>query len=170
MGIVYTPESAHAKEMAKWELLPTAECPVELLRAVTDAGEHKGLGFHGYQRPFQEFPKAMHLAGRSKPSGVPVIIDAQKADGPDEEARWMSRGYRSGHDKAIEALHERDQVDAVGAAHRHYEDRNMSAKAREEAAEIDRATSRHLGEIPKAPVKKRGRPVKVRPAEPVEQA
>ena len=46
------------------------------------------------------------------------------------------------------------------AAHRNYEDRNVSAKARAEIDSVEQASSTHLGEIPRTPIRKRGRPAK----------
>ena len=49
----------------------------------------------------------------------------------------------------------------MAAAHRNYEDRNMSDGARAHSNAVEQASSRHLGEIPETPIRRRrGRPTK----------
>ncbi len=143
MAVIWSPESEHAKEMAKWEMHPTPEVPKPLKWG---AGGRMGM-------PFQEYPKFMGLAGRTK-QGVPTIIDEQIAASEVEEANLRSRGFGAGHGEAMELLHARDQAVAVADAERNYTDRKMSPEAQREAKEAEDSTARHLGEIPALPVQK----------------
>jgi hypothetical protein len=148
MSVIHTPESEFAKEMIKWEAQRT-----EL-----------GPGLRPYV--FQEYPKMLSKAGRV--GGVPAIVDQQIAASEVQEANLLSRGFRAGQDEALKYLHASDQDAALQAANRAFQDKRMSAQAQAEAATVDEATSRHLGEIPRLPVKPRnkgGRPKKVRPTE-----
>jgi hypothetical protein len=168
-GVVYNPDSAHAKEMAKWELEPTRECPAELLIDTTVRGEHKGLGFRGYgTRAHSEYPQAMYYAEETtRPGDGPYRIGPMVlAENADQEAALRQRGFGRGHGGAVEALEQRRFETAELAANREYHDRKLSAKARAEAAEIDEHTARHLPEIPAVPLppkRKAGRPPKAAP-------
>ncbi len=144
MGVIYSPESAHAKELAKWEQQPTPEVPRPLSRA--EGGR--------YPREQQDYPKWMHLAGRNK-SGVPEIQESHLAETDTQEANFRSRGFGSGPEDAIKLLHERDQTAAVGAAERAFSDRKMSPAAQAEAEAVDVTVARHLPEIPAEPIVKR---------------
>jgi len=130
VAVFYAPETAHAKELAKWEV----------------------------RRGYQEYPKRMYLAERS-PMGALIFSDVQDAESETQERNFVSRGFAAGQAAAVAALEEREQALAVGAAHRAYEDRGLTDKARREAEEADEATDQHLAEIPEKP--RRGRPRKI---------
>jgi hypothetical protein len=144
VSVFYSPESAHAKEMAKWEQTRTAEVPNPV--AWADGGR--------FPRTHQEYPKAMHLAGRNK-SGVPEVQDTQIAETETMEANFRSRGFGSGPEEALKILHAKDQEAAVGAAERAYSDRKMSPAAQAEADAVDSHVARHLPELPAVPITKR---------------
>ncbi len=62
---------------------------------------------------------------------------------------------------AVEAYEKQQQEYAKLSAHRNYEDRNLSAKAKAEAENAeDNAGDEHLPAVPVTPIKRRGRPRK----------
>ena len=154
-GIVYSPASAHSREMAKWERHPRPDGSVT--QQMIDAARREGVHHGAFE--YQEFPKAMYLA-KQTPNGI-KIIEQVRAESSVEETNLKSRGFRHRQEDAIAEVEGQNQEAAVFAANREFHDRRMTAKAREEAEAIDSSTARHLGEIPAAPIKKRGRPAKV---------
>lgn len=77
----------------------------------------------------------------------------------DERQRAIEGGWRLTQAEALEFREARDRAVADVAAHRHYEDRNMSEPARAEASEADAESFGHLPAIPEK--RKMGRPRKV---------
>ena len=70
-------------------------------------------------------------------------------------------GYRDSQAEAIAFLNGLDDDVAKAAAHRHYEDRNMSPQAKAEAEKVDAESYEHQPEIQAQPIKRRpGRPRK----------
>jgi len=150
MAMIITAESELGKELAKWNV----------------------------KRPFSPFPRMLYMA-RRRPDGVPStgevddkIFGGQPGaaetwsngcyrvvEDEDEQRKAMSLGWRFTPAEAMERFHEKELTLANQAAMRAYEDRNMSAAAKAEAAEAEASTEEHVAEIPEAP-KKRGRTTK----------
>lgn len=141
MSIVVSPESAYAQELRKWEMRPTLQVPNPLT-----FGEGGRMGM-----PFQEFPKAMYLAGRNDKGGI-IFADYQEAADETKERNMRSRGFGHGQQEALDLLHERDNLLAVAAAERAYADRKMSPEAQEEAKIADESTGKHVGSVPETPI------------------
>lgn len=76
-----------------------------------------------------------------------------------ERSRAMEDGWRESPAEAVEYLLGRDRATGLAAAHREYEDRNMSDSARREIASARESSDTHLAEVPEK--RKRGRPRKV---------
>ncbi len=77
---------------------------------------------------------------------------------PEEEEQAKRDGWRNSPQEAIDFLNGLDDDIAKAAAHRAYEDRNMSEKARREIVEAEAAADG--AHVPEIVEKKRGRPRK----------
>lgn len=135
MGVAYTPDSAYAQEARKWE------------------STHTQYGPPGRRYEFQEFPKRLYKAKDAQGREFESVEAADE----NEERNLLSRGFRAGQDKAIDALLEQQHDVAEAAANRAYHEQRMSEKARAEAQAADEATPNHLPEIPETPIRPRGR-------------
>jgi hypothetical protein len=142
MAIVITPESELGKEYAKWN------------------------------KPyvFQPFPQMLYRA-RKRPDGTVTLFDAdgeyarncyKEVHSEDERQREFEAGWCPTPDDALKAFEAKEKAIADSAAHRAYEDRNMSEAAQAEVKAIEDTTAEHIAEVPVA--KRRGRPPKVRVA------
>jgi hypothetical protein len=149
-GIVHNPASAYAREMAKWEMGYSPYGPPGRPREVV-----------GHQR----WPAAFYRMSRSKTNGDFVIEEFLLAESERHAAELESRGFREGRAAAQGYVEELEQAVAEAAAERNYADRNMSEKAKAISAAAEDAVSGHLGEVPRTPVKPRGRPKKVQATE-----
>jgi hypothetical protein len=153
MGMVISPESELGKELAKWN------------------------------KPYvyNAFPRMMYKA-RRRPDGVVSVFEADDArlggqigsgvaeawtrgcqktvNDEAEQRRARDEGWRETQDEALKHFHELEKFVADAAAHRAHEDRNMSEKAKAEAAAHEEETFGHVAEVPEKPKAKRGRPRK----------
>jgi hypothetical protein len=76
----------------------------------------------------------------------------------DEQRNMESRGFvAGGQGEAAKAYQAAQQTLAVEAAERNHRDRNMSEKALAESNAVEQESSRHLGEIPRTPIKRHRR-------------
>ena len=153
-GIHYSPASEHSMEMARWETKPKADGSVtqEMIDEMRRAGLHHGTF------EYREFPKMLYKAEQT-PQGIKLI--ANVTVGSEQEQRnFESRGYRTRQEDALGVVETANTAVATAAAERAFSDRRMSSKAQAEAETLDQSTARHLGEIPRKPVKPRGRPRK----------
>jgi hypothetical protein len=135
MGIIAPPpESKLAKEMAKWEK-PWKYVP---------------------------FPRMLYHAVKRK-DGVVVCIDPAIPEAQScvivhseaEQSRAMEAGWRESQKEAMDWFEAKEQSIAKAAAHRNYEDRNMSEKAKAEISEAEAAAG--ADHLPEVKEKKRGR-------------
>ncbi len=146
-GIVHNPAAPYAREMAKWE-----------------------MGYSPYGPPgrpreevgYQQWPALFYKCKRRETNGDFVVEHYTEADGPTQADLLYAQGYRLGRAAAEAHVAELEQVIAVAAAERAAQDRHMSVKARAEAQRVDDSTSEHVGVIPETPIKRRGRPVKIK--------
>ena len=153
MPVVINPESEYGKELARWNV----------------------------KRPFSAFPRMLYMA-RKRPDGVVSVCETNDAlfTGPDrvahpgaaeafnatcqktvnseaEMAFALEQGWRATPKEALERFEAKERSIGDVAAHRAYEDRNMSDAAKAEAKAVEDSTPEHVAEIP---VKRRGRPRK----------
>lgn len=152
MGLQWTPESDYVKELAKWEQRPT-----DLVSASMLAALGKPLS-----PVFQEFPKAMYRAKDA--TGGPAINGFIVANDESHERLLKGQGWSTSQEGAIEAVHATQTAIAQAAAERAFSDRRMSEQARRDAQRADDATPAHVPEVPRTPIKRRGRPVGYRKA------
>jgi hypothetical protein len=151
-GVRYSPASAHSKELAKWEMQPLPDGSVT--QGMIDAARRAGVHQAGWDHP--QYPRAMYKAEQT-PNGIKLTDVSQSAQSEVEQRNLESRGYSTSATDAL-ALVERQNFEvAEAAANRAFHDRRLSEPARREAEVLDASTARHLGEIPAAPIKKRGR-------------
>ncbi len=157
MAVVVTPESNYGKELLKWDT-PRSR---------------------GGMRPdrYEPFPKMLYMA-QERPDGIPSVGETR--DGifggtpgaaeaftrtcqrtvrsEAEMARALEEGWRSSPLEALARREARDKAIADVAAHRHYEDRNMSPAAQGEAKAADAATIEHVPEVPEKRRRRRRQP------------
>jgi hypothetical protein len=151
MAMVITPESELGRELAKWNKT--------------------------YQ--FAPFPRMLYRARRRDDGVVSVVENDDRLFGgvPGAAEVWSSanqrtvgneselqaaleQGWRNSPLEAMERFEAKEHAIGEAAAIRNYEDRNMSERAKAEAAAVEAQSFEHVPEIPVAPVKRRGRPPK----------
>jgi hypothetical protein len=72
-----------------------------------------------------------------------------------EESRSMEDGWRDSPEAAMEFIKDRDKKFSTEAAHREYDDRNMSEAAKKEIIQAkEAADGAHLAEVPRQPVRR----------------
>lgn len=152
MGIHLPAANAYIHERAKFETLPVPYGDGVIMPLSTEQG---GRGPYVYQ----PYPRMLYKAGR--PTGTRVeLVASLVVHSEGEERVQRGQGWAIGPDEAVQAVHDQDHELAVLAANRNYNDRGMSEKAKAESNAAEVESSQHLGEIPRTPIKKRGRPVK----------
>ncbi len=152
MGIQRSQEDSWTQEMRKWEHRPVLVNGTYIEPLEIEKGGKKDF-------PHQEYPKAMYRAERA--DGGPRICDFQIAQSEGHQQLMESQGWHARQEDAIAGIHAQDLEFAKLAANRAHTERWMSPKAQAEAQAIDEATIQHVPEIPRTPIKKRGRPVKM---------
>lgn len=169
MPHVVTAESEYGKELIKWEQHDTKRI--------------SGDWTPGNPYKFRPYPKMLYRAAKRQDGsvgcmdGVPHPLSFPNAEAHDRaaqavehfnrgcymvveteeaEARAKADGWRNTVPEALAHAHKRDTDDLKAAAHRAYEDRNMSPAAQAEAAQAEaEAGIKQLGEIPRQPVRRR---------------
>lgn len=143
MGVVHSPDSGFAKEMAKWNFY------------------HSEFGPPGRQFVQKDYPARLYKAVRG--SNGAIRFEGVTVGDEDERDRSERLGFVwGGQGEALKALEASELEIAKLAANLNYQAARMSPGA---AADIGAAQAaagaRHLGEVPAAPVKRgRGRPKK----------
>ena len=143
----WAPESHYMREHRKWDLPKS----------------------RGGMRPdrHEDFPKMVYRARRPESGGPILCVDPHNelfstrnqltVNSPDELEKALGDGWRPSPDEAIKHANALETAISDAAAHRHFEDRRLSAAARAEADEADASTSEHLPEIPEKPLARKGR-------------
>lgn len=138
MAVVHSQDSAFSKEMAKWE------------------AHHTQYGPPGRPYTYQPYPTRMYRADRVE--GRSQIVEGATAHDDQEQRNLESRGFViGGQQAALDALAAREQEIAELAANGAYHERRMSPAAQAEAEAVRASSAVHLGEIPEAPIRRRGR-------------
>ena len=102
---------------------------------------------------YREFPRMLF---RGTMTGDGRIAVEQRIVGSEgEQLAAADVGWLPHPERARVAAETRQAAVGVAAAERAYTDRALSAAAQAEAAAADAATARHLGEIPRRPVRPR---------------
>lgn len=161
MGVLISPESELGKELAKWE--------------------QRNYNPHD---PKNRYPMMLYKA-KKRPDGVLSTGEGPSMDatfgGPGAAENWSKQcqrivenenehaaaredGWRDNREEAVEYVKYLDKLVADAAAHRAFEDRNMSERAKAEAQAAEDATSEHLAEVLEQPRRRLGRPPKQQPA------
>ncbi len=133
---------------------------------------------------YVEYPRMMYKA-RKRPDGVVAVIETNdqlctereallvpgaaeawsrgnymEVRDEAEERRAYGSGWRNTPEEAMNQYEAEQREIAKIAAHRNYEDRNMSESAKAEVAEYEGISSEHSPEIPVAKKRGPGRPRK----------
>lgn len=142
MAMLIAPDTPYGKELWKWEHHEGEAHPQDpTIRGMRPASPRM-------------YPQMMYKATGKNP----WTFDREIAADEREQRNMESRGFvAGGPGKAAEAFDRLVQDAAMAAAHRNYEDRNMSVAARAHSEAVEQASSRHLGEIPETPIRRRGR-------------
>lgn len=151
MSVLIAPDTPYGKELWRWE-------------------HHQGEGhptdptIRG-MRPqhFQAYPAMLYRATQKNPWKFDEQVVADEV----AERLAVGQGFVAGGKQAAADEFDRRQLAlAVAAAERNFSDRHVSEKARAEIHAAEQASSRHLGEIPEQPIKRRGRKPKAQEAAP----
>lgn len=158
MGIEWSSESVHAKELSKWN------------RPKRDGG----MNCNG----FEQYPRMLYKAQQNPLSNrfevllprdvisldkTTVLLSAEAfnascqmtvSDQREFEAA-KADGWRESPKEAMAYYESLQQDIAVAAAERAYQDRNMSEKAKAEVAKVEAASPVHVAEIPEQPKKRK---------------
>ena len=147
MGVVILPESDLGRELAKWNKpYVFVPYPKMLYRArrrpdgVVSVGEGDDRILGGQPGIAESFT-----------NGCQKIVRDEA-----EERAAISDGWANTQQQALERFESKEKAVADVAAHRSYEDRNMSEKAQAEAAVVEASEFAHVPEV----TRKRGRPRK----------
>ncbi len=152
MGVVFTRDSNYAKEQCRWNALPSE--------------------FGPGGRPFvqREYPMMTYKAARVEGKGI-VVTDQHVVQDEQELRNLESRGFygvkdgQPGHVRAIAAIEHEQLVHGTLAAERNWEIAHgrISEKAAAEVRAHEEAHgATHMPEVPRTPIKRRGRPVKAK--------
>lgn len=149
MPILISEQSQYGKEAWKWEHTTAEVHPSDSsIRGMRPVG-------------FQPYPAMLYRCLQKNP----YKFDEFVVHSADEQRNMESRGWiAGGQGEAVKAFEANQQALAIAAAERNYQDRNIGEKARAESDAAEQASSSHLGEIPRTPIKRRGRPAKLNPA------
>jgi hypothetical protein len=150
VSIIITPESQLGIELAKWNVKrPPTYFPQMLYMAqkrpdgVMSVGETSDGVFGGNPGAAEQFNTRCQRT---------VETEA-------ERALWIERGWRPTPREALERLEAKDKSIADAAAHRAFEDRNMSDAAKAEVAAVEAESEAHVAEVPEK--RRPGRPRKI---------
>ena len=150
MALVITPESQLGIELAKWNApKPPTYFPTMLYMA-----QKRPDGIYSVHEVADGIFGGTTGAAEQFNSRCQKIVQTEQ-----ERALWIERGWRPTPQEALERLEAKERSIADAAAHRAYEDRNVSEKAQAEVAVAEAETPEHVAEVP---VKRRpGRPRKI---------
>lgn len=148
MGLLISPDTPYGKEMWKWDHMEHERHPSD-------------PNIHG-MRPssFRAYPAMLYQATQKNP------WQFERKEVADEVAERLAIGQgfvSGGQGEAARVFDERQQGLALAAAERNFADRHMGEKARDESSAAEQASSTHLGEIPRTPIRKgwpKGKPRK----------
>lgn len=147
MSMIVSPDSGYAKEMWKYEHYED-----ESRGSDKTPNDPKVFGLR--PRGYKPYPAMMYRAV----SKNPWKFESETVNSLDEQRNLESRGFVAGGQGAAAAEYDNaSQKLAVEAAERNYRDRNMSENALAESSAAEQESSRHLGEIPETPIRRRGR-------------
>ena len=124
--------------------------------------QHTQFGPPGRPYVHQEFPKRVYKAVRGARG---VEFEGFTVNDEHEQRNLQSRGYSLSQPDALEALNHEHVEHGKLAAERNYEikhGRISERAAAEVRAAEDAHGSTHLPEVPATPIRRRGRPAKVR--------
>lgn len=148
MSMIIPADSPHGKEMWRWEHTVDQVHPTD--RTI-----------HGMSNP-SPYPAMMYkVTGKNMvgPDGrlQPWLFEKLIAADEVEQRNLESRGFvAGGPGEAANAYDGQVQAAAVAAAERNYADRGLSEQAKAESNAVEQSSSRHLGEIPRTPIRRRG--------------
>lgn len=145
MGIQISPESELGKEMAKWEKPYRFEPFPKMLYRANRRPDGKPSCSEADDRLFGGQPGSAELFSAT----CQMVVQSET-----ELTKYLEMGWREGPTEAMEYFEQKEQGLGNAAAHRAHDDRNMGEKAQAEVKAAEDATSEHVPEIPRTPVRK----------------
>lgn len=142
MSVMIAPDSAEGIERGRWDRPKN-----------TEVNGVKGMRCVGHE----EYPKAMHKAGRPNMGNV-QITGSMTVHSEAEELVMRGQGWRANPADAVALVHAEHLEHAKLAANRAYHEQTMSPAAQAEAAAKESGTVFHVPSIPETPIRRRGRP------------
>lgn len=148
MSLLISPDTPYGKELWKWDHREDESHPSDsAIRGMRPA-------------VFRAYPAMLYRPLQKNPWQFEERVVGDEV----AERLAVGQGFvAGGKASAAAAFDARQQDMALAAAHRNYEDRGISERARQEVDAVEQASSKHVGEIPRTPIKKRGRPFKASP-------
>ena len=132
-------DTNYGKEMWRWEHDESRSHPKD--------PTVRGMG----AASFKPFPAMVYKITAINP----VTYETFQVRDEAEQRNLQSRGFVAGGLQAAYDAYQADQQAlAVAAAHRNYEDRNLSPNAKAESLAHEEQASGHVGEIPRTPAKR----------------
>ena len=180
--ILRNPASEEVKEAAKWEMFPSEWT----IGGLTPGNPYRKGNEFG--KPGAEFPKMLYKANQTRSGKYEVAQTAPERYGFRTEQEWdhacqsaerftascqmvinneteydraRSSGWRDDPTAALEHQAALEREVSNAAHERNVRDRNMGELAKAESAAVEAGTFGHVGDVPRQPVKRRGRPRKV---------
>lgn len=140
MSMLIAPDTPYGRELWRWDHTVGTTHPTD--------PKIKGMSNPG------PYPAMLYKATQKNP----WKFEHETVRDEHEQRNLESRGFIAGGPQAAADAYDQVMVDlATAAAHRNYEDRNMSERAKAHSDAVEQSSSRHLGEIPAEPIKRRKR-------------
>jgi len=149
MPIIVTSESDYGKELAKWEQ-PNYDPKAHSFPMMVYKAQRRPDGVPTVSETNDELFGGQPGAAELFSTSCQLIVNDER-----EETRAIEMGWRRGPKEAMEFFEEREKALAASAAHRAHDDKNMSDKAKAEAAAVEASTVEHVAEVPRKKVRRR---------------
>ncbi len=167
MGIVRTGESEFDKEMAKWDtprrMGGYGPDGYEAFPMMLSKAQKKANGQYAvHEMPPMRWLYAPGQIGDAQWDQAVLMAEEftrrcqRTVRNQQEYERALADGWVVGQEQALAAAESYERAIADAAAHRAWEDRNLSEPAQREVAAVEAETHEHVAEVPR----KRGRPKK----------
>lgn len=159
-GARVSAESALGKELLKWERKPDWTPEKNQLPRMLYRAQHRPDGRRSVGEVLDSVCGGYPGAAEQWSRRCQITVNTEA-----ELSRAYEQGWKDHPKDALEALEAKDNTESNLTAERHYKDARMSEMAQREAAAADHTTLRQLPSIPETPLRPRGRPRKIEPAE-----
>jgi len=155
-GRLISTDSEEGKEYLKWERKPNynPDAPENRYPRMLYMAQRRPDGVVSVGEPDDHAFSNITGAGEQFNRRCQLTVQSEQ-----EESRALERGWRRSAQEALERFGSKEKLISDSAAHRAYEDRNMSEQAKAEVAAVEAQTVEHVAEVPQK--RRPGRPRKV---------